>query len=125
MNNNEYTEKEVQAYMQKLEQINKNNRFNTHTEVLDYIQGELSELRNLNYTKYRQLDNIKNLYITGLEELQQSPESLEIIVKTLSMLEDGILKKINMISCVGTGQPGITIIGLLKQNARYYAIRCD
>lgn len=125
MNNNEYTEKEVQAYMQKLEQINKNNRFNTHTEVLDYIQGELSELRNLNYTKYRQLDNIKNLYITGLEGLQQSPESLEIIVKTLSMLEDGILKKINMISRVGTGQPGITIIGLLKQNARYYAIRCD
>lgn len=125
MNNNEYTEKEVQAYMQKLEQINKNNRFNTHTEVLDYIQGELSELRNLNYTKYRQLDNIKNLYITGLEMLQQSPESLEIIVKTLSMLEDGILKKINMISRVGTGQPGITIIGLLKQNARYYAIRCD
>ena len=125
MNNNEYTEKEVQAYMQKLEQINKNNRFNTHTEVLDYIQGELSELRNLNYTKYRQLDNIKNLYITGLEMLQQSPENLDIIVKTLSMLEDGILKKINMISRVGTSQPGITIIGLLKQNARYYAIRCD
>lgn len=125
MNNNEYTEEEVQAYMQKLEQINKNNRFNTHTEVLDYIQGELNELRNLNYTKYRQLDNIKNLYITGLEMLQQSPENLEIIVKTLSMLEDGILKKINMISRVGTGQPGITIIGLLKQNARYYAIRCD
>lgn len=125
MNNNEYTEEEVQAYMQKLEQINKNNRFNTHTEVLDYIQGELSELRNLNYTKYRQLDNIKNLYITGLEMLQQSPESLEIIVKTLSMLEDGILKKINMISRVGTSQPGINIIGLLKQNARYYANRCD
>ena len=125
MNNNEYNEKEVQAYMQKLEQINKNNRFNTHTEVLDYIQGELSELRNLNYTKYRQLDNIKNLYITGLEMLQQSPENLKIIVKTLSMLEDGILNKINMVSRVGTGQPGITIIGLLKQNARYYAIRCD
>lgn len=125
MNNNEYTEEEVQAYMQKLEQINKNNRFNTHTEVLDYIQGELSELRNLNYTKYRQLDNIKNLYITGLEVLQQSPESLEIIVKTLNMLEDGILNKISYISRVGTRQPGITIIGLLKQNARHYAIRCD
>lgn len=125
MSNNEYTEKEVQAYMQELEQINKNYRFNTHTEVLNYIQGELNELRNLNYTKYRQLDNIKNLYITGLEMLQQSPESLEIIVKTLNMLEDGILKKINMISRVGTSQPGITIIGLLKQNARYYAIRCD
>ena len=93
MNNNEYTEEEVQAYMQELDQINKNNRFNTHTEVLDYIQGELNELRNLNYTKYRQLDNIKNLYITGLEMLQQSPESLETIVKTLSMLEDGIWKK--------------------------------
>ena len=125
MNNNKYTEEEVQAYMQKLEQINKNNRFNTHTEVLDYIQGELNELRNLNYTKYRQLDNIKNLYITGLEMLQQSPENLDIIVKTLSMIEDGILKKINMISRVGTKQPGITIIGLLQQNARYYAIRCD
>lgn len=125
MNNNKYTEEEVQAYMQKLEQINKNNRFNTHTEVLDYIQGELNELRNLNYTKYRQLDNIKNLYITGLEMLQQSPESLEIIVKTLSMLEDGIVNKISMFSRVGTKQPGITIIGLLKQNARYYAIRCD
>ena len=125
MNNNEYTEKEVQAYMQKLEQINKNNRFNTHTEVLNYIQGELNELRNLNYTKYRQLDNIKNLYMTGLEMLQQSPESLEIIVKTLNMLEDGILNKISYISRVGMRQPGITIIGLLKQNARYYAIKCD
>ena len=57
--------------------------------------------------------------------LQQSPENLDIIVKTLSMIEDGILKKINMISRVGTKQPGITIIGLLQQNARYYAIRCD
>lgn len=125
MNNNKYTEKEVQAYMQKLEQINKNKRFNTRTEFLDYIQGELNELRNLNYTKYRQLDNIKNLYIAGLEGLQQSPESLEIIVKTLSMLEDGIMNKINQVSRVGAGQPGITIIGLLKQNARYYANRCN
>lgn len=125
MNNNEYTEEEVQAYMQELEQINKHNRFNTHTEVLDYIRGELNELQKLNFTKYRQLDNIKNLYLTGLEMLQQSPESLEIIVKTLNMLEDGILKKISMFSRVGTKQPGITIIGLLKQNARYYAIRCD
>ena len=51
MNNNEYTEEEVQAYMQELEQINKNNRFNTHTEVLDYIQGELNKLRNFNQGK--------------------------------------------------------------------------
>ena len=122
MNNNEYTEKEVQAYMQKL---NKNKRFNTRTEFLDYIQGELNELRNLNYTKYRQLDYIKNIYIAGLEGLQQSPESLGILVKTLSMLEDGIRIKINMFCRANTGQPGITIIGLLKQNARYYANRCN
>lgn len=125
MNNNEYTEKDVQAYMQELEQINKNNRFNTLTEVLDYIQGGLDELRSLNYTKYSKLDNVKSLYITGLERLQQSPESLEGMVKTLNMLEDGILNKINMFSRVGTKQPGITIIGLLKQNARYYAKMCD
>lgn len=91
MNNNEYTEKEIQAYMKELEQINQNkkieesfNRFNTIAEVSTYIQQELDELRSLDYSKYIQLDNIKSIYITGLEGLQQRiliQESLEGIVK--------------------------------------------
>ena len=132
MNNNEYTEKEIQAYMKELEQINQNkkieesfNRFNTIAEVSTYIQQELDELRSLNYSRYIKLDNIKSLYITGLEGLQQRiliQESLEGIVKKLSMLENGILNKINMLLHVGTGQYGTNIIELLKQNARRYAI---
>ena len=132
MNNNEYTEKEIQAYMKELEQINKNkkieesfNRFNTIAEVSTYIQDELDELRYLDYSRYIKLDNIKSLYTTGLEGLQQRiliSESLEGIVKKLSMLEDGILNKINMLLYVGTGQYGTNIIELLKQNARRYAI---
>ena len=107
MSNNEYTEQEMQAYMKELEQINKNkkieesfNRFNTIVEVSTYIQDELDELRDLDYSKYIKLDNIKSLYITGLEGLQQRiliKESLEGIVKKLSMLENGLLNKINIL----------------------------
>ena len=132
MNNNEYTEKEIQAYMKELEQINQNkkieesfNRFNTIAEVSTYIQQELDGLRSLNYSRYIQLDNIKNLYITGLEGLQQRiliQESLEGIVRQLCMLEKGILNKINILLYVGTGEYGTNIIELLKQNARRYAI---
>ena len=135
MSNNEYTEQEMQAYMKELEQINKNkkieesfNRFNTIAEVSTYIQDELDELRDLDYSKYIKLDNIKSLYITGLEGLQQRiliKESLEGIVKTLSMLENGILNKINILLDVGTGEYGTNIIELLKQNARRYAIIFD
>ena len=132
MNNNEYTEKEIQAYMKELEQINQNkkieesfNRFNTIAEVSTYIQQELDELRSLDYSKYIQLDNIKSIYITGLEGLQQRiliQESLEGIVKKLCMLEKGILNKINVLLYVGTGEYGTNIIELLRQNARRYAI---
>ena len=135
MSNNEYTEQEMQAYMKELEQINKNkkieesfNRFNTIVEVSTYIQDELDELRDLDYSKYIKLDNIKSLYITGLEGLQQRiliKESLEGIVKKLSMLENGILNKINILLDVGTGEYGTNIIELLKQNARRYAIIFD
>lgn len=135
MSNNEYTEQEMQAYMKELEQINKNkkieesfNRFNTIAEVSTYIQDELDELRDLDYSKYIKLDNIKSLYITGLEGLQQRiliKESLEGIVKKLSMLENGILNKINILLDVGTGEYGTNIIELLKQNARRYAIIFD
>ena len=79
----------------------------------------------MDYSRYIKLDNIKSLYTTGLEGLQQRiliSESLEGIVKKLSMLEDGILNKINMLLYVGTGQYGTNIIELLKQNARRYAI---
>lgn len=135
MSNNEYTEQEMQAYMKELEQINKNkkieesfNRFNTIVEVSTYIQDELDELRDLDYSKYIKLDNIKSLYITGLEGLQQRiliKESLEGIVKKLSMLENGLLNKINILLDVGTGEYGTNIIELLKQNARRYAIIFD
>ena len=135
MNNNEYTEQEIQAYMQELEQINKNkkieenfSRFDTIAEVSSYIQEKLDELRNLDYSKYIKLDGIKNLYITGLEGLQQRiliQESLGGIVKKLYMLETGILNKINVRLHVGTGQYGTNIIELLKQNARRYAIIYD
>jgi len=135
MSNNEYTEQEMQAYMKELEQINKNkkieesfNRFNTIAEVSTYIQDELDELRDLDYSKYIKLDNIKSLYITGLEGLQQRiliKESLEGIVKKLSMLENGLLNKINILLDVGTGEYGTNIIELLKQNARRYAIIFD
>ena len=135
MSNNDYTEQEMQAYMKELEQINKNkkieesfNRFNTIAEVSTYIQDELDELRDLDYSKYIKLDNIKSLYITGLEGLQQRiliKESLEGIVKKLSMLENGILNKINILLDVGTGKYGTNIIELLKQNARRYAIIFD
>ena len=135
MSNNEYTEQEMQAYMKELEQINKNkkieesfNTFNTIAEVSTYIQDELDELRDLDYSKYIKLDNIKSLYITGLEGLQQRiliKESLEGIVKKLSMLENGLLNKINILLDVGTGEYGTNIIELLKQNARRYAIIFD
>ena len=135
MSNNDYTEQEMQAYMKELEQINKNkkieesfNRFNTIAEVSTYIQDELDELRDLDYSKYIKLDNIKSLYITGLEGLQQRiliKESLEGIVKKLSMVENGILNKINILLDVGTGEYGTNIIELLKQNARRYAIIFD
>ena len=135
MSNNEYTEQEMQAYMKELEQINKNkkieesfNRFNTIAEVSTYIQDELDEIRDLEYSKYIKLDNIKSLYITGLEGLQQRiliKESLEGIVKKLSMLENGLLNKINILLDVGTGEYGTNIIELLKQNARRYAIIFD
>ena len=135
MSNNDYTEQEMQAYMKELEQINKNkkieesfNRFNTIVEVSTYIQDELDELRDLDYSKYIKLDNIKSLYITGLEGLQQRiliKESLEGIVKKLSMLENGLLNKINILLDVGTGEYGTNIIELLKQNARRYAIIFD
>ena len=135
MSNNDYTEQEMQAYMKELEQINKNkkieesfNRFNTIAEVSTYIQDELDELRDLDYSKYIKLDNKKSLYITGLEGLQQRiliKESLEGIVKKLSMLENGILNKINILLDVGTGKYGTNIIELLKQNARRYAIIFD
>ena len=135
MSNNDYTEQEMQAYMKELEQINKNkkieesfNRFNTIAEVSTYIQDELDELRDLDYSKYIKLDNIKSLYITGLEGLQQRiliKESLEGIVKKLSMLENGLLNKINILLDVGTGEYGTNIIELLKQNARRYAIIFD
>ena len=135
MNNNKYTEKDVQAYMQELEQINKNkkieknfSRFDTIAEVYNYIQEELDKLRSLDYSKYIKLDDIKNIYITGLEGLQQRiliQESLGGIVKKLHMLETGILNKINVRLHVGTGQYGTNIIELLKQNARRYAIICD
>ena len=131
MNNNEYTEQEVQAYMQELEQINKNkkieedfNRFYTIAEVFSYIQEELDELRSLDYSKYIELDDIKNLYITGLERLQQkfTRESLAGVVRQLCILETGILNKINARLDVGTDQYGTNIIELLKQNARRYVI---
>ena len=135
MNNNEYTEEEVQAYMKELEQINKNkkieesfNRFNTIAEVSTHIQDELDELRGLDYSRYIKLEDVKSLYTTGLEGLRQRiliQESLEGIVERLCMLETGILSKINTFLCVGTSQYGTNIIELLKQNARRYTIIYD
>ena len=99
-NNKDYENKK-EAYKKQLQEMSENNnqldtsnRFNNKSELLLYVDSELSELNNSSYldkTSNSELDKIRKVYKIGLENLKQRislNQDFQSLVDTLKMLEE-------------------------------------
>ena len=99
--NNSDHENKKKAYKKQLQEMSENNnqsnasnRFNNKSELLLYVDQQLSELNNYSYldkTSNSNLDKVRKVYKTGLENLKQRislDQEFQSLVDTLIMLEE-------------------------------------
>ena len=93
-NKKESYKKQLQEMSENNNQSNASNRFNNKSELILYVDSELSELNNSSYldkTSNSELDKIRKVYKTGLTNLKQRinlNQDFQSLVDTLKMLEE-------------------------------------
>ena len=129
MNNNNFDNQtnmyinELRALYQEEVKTDRLKRFENIQDLCEFCTDEIALVNNLPKGVDPNYEEIKAMYILGLQGIEKRitlHENLDNLVQRLNMLEDGIIKEIDKLLLITSSTRGRNIMDLLNINSRYY-----
>ena len=114
---------ELRALYQEEVKTDRLKRFESIQDLCEFCTDEIALVSSLPKGVDPNYEEIKAMYILGLQGIQKIitlKEDLDNLVQRLNMLEDGIIEEIDKLLLITSATRGKNIIDLLKINSRYY-----